>query len=571
MKGLQNLKISHKLIGGFIATSLVVGIVGGVGVYSMNMFNENSKQISDKILPEVQAMTGIRYTFVENKANIHELLNEKNKYQINEIINNISETSKLTDEYIKQYESTRITGEDKALFEDFKSSIQEYRQARNAVVDAVKQGDYEEAYKIEESEYNVKRDSIINGLNKEIEEVNKISQEINTQNKDTYDTSKNIMLFVMVIGFLGSLALGIVLSQHLIKRIGRIKELAEQLGEGDVTHTVSDDGKDELGQMAQSLNKAVENIHELVSELVTGTQDISSTTEELSATMEEISANMESVKETTSQTSAGIEELTASTEEISTSTEEIDHSVSDLSVRVVETEQKAQEIMERANGVKVRAIDSSKKANEIYDEKQVRIQQAIEQAKVVSEIGLLADTIGEIANQTNLLALNASIEAARAGEAGHGFAVVADEVRNLAEQSNASVADIRRVIMDVKRAFEDMTNLSIEVMEFINNQVKPDYKQLVEIGEQYQKDSEYVQDMSNKIANSSRAITDSISEVSASIQNLSAVAEENNAGAETVLSSISMATDAVTEVAIAVQEQAKLAEKLSNMARKFRV
>ena len=59
--------------------------------------------------------------------------------------------------------------------------------------------------------------------------------------------------------------------------------------------------------------------------------------------------------------------------------------------------------------------------------------------------------------------------------------------------------------------------------------------------------------------------------MSASIQSVSAVAEENSAGAETVLSRCSMATDAVTEVAVAVQTQAQLAEKLSNMAQKFRV
>ena len=68
MKGLRNIKISHKLIGGFVASSLAVGIVGGVGVYNMNTLNENSKYLSDNILNEIQSLAGINYTLMENKA-----------------------------------------------------------------------------------------------------------------------------------------------------------------------------------------------------------------------------------------------------------------------------------------------------------------------------------------------------------------------------------------------------------------------------------------------------------------------------------------------------------------------
>ena len=69
-KGLQNIKISHKLIGGFVATSLAVGIVGGMGVYSMNSINKNAKYLSDETLIEVQALAGINSNTIENKANI---------------------------------------------------------------------------------------------------------------------------------------------------------------------------------------------------------------------------------------------------------------------------------------------------------------------------------------------------------------------------------------------------------------------------------------------------------------------------------------------------------------------
>lgn len=68
-----------------------------------------------------------------------------------------------------------------------------------------------------------------------------------------------------------------------------------------------------------------------------------------------------------------------------------------------------------------------------------RLEKALEDAKVVEQIGVLADSILAITGQTNLLALNASIEAARAGEAGKGICSCCRGNPGTGEQSKDAV------------------------------------------------------------------------------------------------------------------------------------
>ena len=297
----------------------IVGAVGGIGTYNMNTMNKNSEKITEKNLMEVEALSGINSSLISNKANISELINEDNREDLNNLLSAIDANSKVTNDSMKTY-AIPLTKEESEGYKRFEARVLDYQTERRKVVEAVKQGDYEKANQLYDTAYKEYRDAVLSSVAKQIEGVNNATSELKAENKAVFSSSRKLMYAIMVIGFLGSLGLGIVLSQHLIRRIRKIKDFSEQLGEGDLTHSISDDGKDELGQMAQALNNAVEHMQGLVSELVIGTQEISSTTEELSATMDEISTNMGSVRETISQNNTGIEELTASTEEISAST-----------------------------------------------------------------------------------------------------------------------------------------------------------------------------------------------------------------------------------------------------------
>jgi len=183
----------------------------------------------------------------------------------------------------------------------------------------------------------------------------------------------------------------------------------------------------------------------------------------------------------------------------------------------------------------------------------------------------MAEVIGEISEQTNLLSLNASIEAARAGEAGKGFAVVAEEVRGLAEQSSGAVTNIRNTVAEVRNAINYLVENIEDVLNFIDNYVKPDYEKLKLVGQRYKQDAEFVNDMSQQTLLSVNIISKNISEVNNSIVNISATSQESASNSEGILTSISESTLALEEVAKQAQSTSELAERLSKMIHRFNV
>jgi methyl-accepting chemotaxis protein len=537
----------------------------------MNTINTNAVSMHDYNLESVKALTTIKQNFADVRYDILKLVYQENKNNQNSAVKeDIKELVNTTNSLIDTYEKTMISNSEQKTFSQLKENRDAYISTINTLIKSVDENDYATAdanfYKLTDT-----RKKVYESMDELIQ--NNISQADTAYNTNnlTYKSSLITTASIIIIGLILAVTLGFAISIMISKQVNEVLAFANALGEGDLTKSIAVNSKDEIGNLSKALNTAKGNIHKLILEIMNSASDISATSEELSATTEEISSKMEVVNESTEQISKGVQDLSATTEEVNASTEEISSTTNLLTGEADNALVSIDEIKKRAINIKSKASDNIEKSNVIYEENRTNILAAIEASKVVSEVKIMADSIGNIAEQTNLLALNAAIEAARAGEQGKGFAVVADEVRKLAEQSSQAVTNIQNMVSQVQIAFEKLSKSGQDVLEFMSNNVKPTYELLMSTGVQYEKDSEYINQIINKFAASSKQIDDVVIQVSSAIQNVSSVAQESASETEGILGSVNEITFAITDVAKSSQSQAELSQKLSEMVQQFKI
>ena len=371
-----------------------------------------------------------------------------------------------------------------------------------------------------------------------------VEQGTNLSNESTAQMRRTIVIMhiTSIVGL--SLALICLISlvlyvlRKIVKPILMITRKSKPLQEGHLELDLNYKEKDEMGDLAETLEKSmgrirtyVEDINRMMSQLSSGNFDVevqepfigdfrsieeslSSFTSSMSSVLANINHAEQKVSGNAAQLSGGAQALAQGATEQASAVQQLYATLDELSKGAEDNVKTAAHAQENARLTGDQVTLSSHQMEDMVA--------AMEDISAASrEIGKIIATIENIAFQTNILALNAAVEAARAGTAGKGFAVVSSEVRSLATQSDQAAKATKELIENSVQAAERGRRIVGEVSQTLN--------QTLELVMQSNKEIRVIAEAVEREATSIAQVTDGISQISSVVQTNSASSEESAA------------------------------------------
>lgn len=367
---------------------------------------------------------------------------------------------------------------------------------------------------------------------------------------DIYTVGRNTVILGIICALIAVL-MGFIISSGISNPLQKIMELMSRVENGDLTVSIGLSGKNEIANLANSFNKMIKNIRELINNasrvgdmVLKDTNVISEVSKQSYSSAQQVSESIETIsvgaqeQANEAQTSTEVMELLA--ERIGSVNENV-KSVLEVAREIKITSKNAGEIV---NVLNEKSNTTAKMSSRIKDDINKLNDKALQISKIV-------DLIDGISEQTSLLSLNASIEAARAGAAGKGFGVVAEEIKHLAEQTSEATNTIGNIVEEILAEAQN----TVEEVEKANAIFEEQNKSVHETAQAFK-----------SIINSLEKITEEVNRVSEAITEIN---EYKSKAVDEIINISSIAQEAAAsteEVTAASEEQVAFADQLANLA-----
>ncbi len=476
------LKISYKMFMGPLLVILFLIFLGFISYLGLSSQKVTVEDIFINRFKSYQTTANILKDMANVHANLYKVIGWANaKYDEKRIEvlgrEQMAVITQAIEAMDKKIKSMDPAGEERKRYQTSLAHMTEYKNAAFSAVDL--SGSDLNMATMYMSTTDEKYQILYRSLQDLLALEDKLSKEKYDFSSKSFDTVIKTLVIALAIAVGLSLLANIFITRLLTSPIRKTIGVIQKIADGDLTQEISQSSKDEIGDLAHSVNVMRLKMNEAVGQSLVTSQTLAEAASEQAASLEETSSSLEEMasmtKKSAENTTHANKLMTASQEATQTANRSMNHLTHSME----------------------------------------EVAQASEQTQKIVK------TIDEIAFQTNLLALNAAVEAARAGEAGAGFAVVADEVRNLAMRAAEAAKNTSNLMNDIVEKIKAGENMvAVTSKEF--QQVSSSSKKVVEL--------------MGEISAASQEQSQGIDQINTAVAEINKVTQQNAASAQALAS-----------------------------------
>ncbi|PVY69403.1 methyl-accepting chemotaxis protein, partial [Cupriavidus alkaliphilus] len=423
MHWFNQLRVTTRLVAGFLVVAVIGAVMGLLGVVNMGRMADWTGKIYNDDLRALKAVQDANINLVYASRSQIALLSASTMGERTIEKELIAKSLAAMDERIRQVSGAFEKPEGKALVKQYQDLSPAFRARMEKYVELVSKQPLDtsqfESQVFSESADLLKDSHALEAVMLQMVKRRDDRARNNMEEaRSVYDETRLWMLGLVLGGLALSVLLGVALARALSRQLGGepayAAAIAARIAEGDFSTPVTTRAGDK-----SSLVYAMQQMQQQLSRMV---RDFKASAESIGSASREIAAGNNDLSQRTEQQAASLEQTASSMEELTS------------------TVRQNADNARQASGLAANASDTALRGGEVVG-RVVQTMDEINDAskKIVDIIGVIEG----IAFQTNILALNAAVEAARAGEQGRGFAVVAGEVRSLAQRSANAAKEIK--------------------------------------------------------------------------------------------------------------------------------